>query len=381
MNNRLPPRWLVVGLMMFPQIVETIYSPVLTHIATAFRVSEGQASQTLSVYFLAFAAGVVCWGRLCDLIGRRPAMLAGLLTYGAGTLLALLATQFETLLLARVIAAFGAAVGSVVTQTMLRDSYQGSDLARVFSVMGIALSLSPVLGLVSGGLLADGLGYVGVFGALLALAIGLLLMACWQLPETRPATTQRVALWPLACRMVRDTGLWRSAALVALFNTMLFGYYSLAPFLFAGLGLSAGDFGYSGIVLALVFIGLPFAVRTLQPVLETLGREPEEAAASLGAGRFTSLRRVVLPELLPAWLTGFSLAFARGLGEYGSVIFIAGNLPYKTEIAPLLVTIRLEEYDYDGAVAIAALLLVASFACLLVINLIPLLFERGNSND
>lgn len=170
MNNKLPPLWLVVGLMMFPQIVETIYSPVLTHIATEFRVSEGQASQTLSVYFLAFAAGVVCWGRLCDLIGRRPAMLAGLLTYGAGTLLALLATQFETLLLARVIAAFGAAVGSVVTQTMLRDSYQGSDLARVFSVMGIALSLSPVLGLVSGGLLA--------------LAIGLLLMACRQLPET-----------------------------------------------------------------------------------------------------------------------------------------------------------------------------------------------------
>lgn len=250
MNNRLPPRWLVVGLMMFPQMVETIYSPVLTHIATEFRVSEGQASQTLSVYFLAFAAGVVCWGRLCDLIGRRPAMLAGLLTYGAGTLLALLATQFETLLLARVIAAFGAAVGSVVTQTMLRDSYQGSDLARVFSVMGIALSLSPVLGLVSGGLLADGLGYLGVFGALLALAIGLLLMACWQLPETRPATTQRVALWPLACRMVRDTGLWRRAALVALFNTMLFGYYSLAPFLFASLGLSAGEFGYSGIVLA-----------------------------------------------------------------------------------------------------------------------------------
>ncbi|WP_421211641.1 MFS transporter [Aeromonas enteropelogenes] len=255
MNNKLPPLWLVVGLMMFPQIVETIYSPVLTHIAAEFRVSEGKASQTLSVYFLAFAAGVVCWGRLCDLIGRRPAMLAGLLTYGAGTLLALLATQFETLLLARVIAAFGAAVGSVVTQTMLRDSYQGSDLARVFSVMGIALSLSPVLGLVSGGLLADGFGYLGVFGALLALAICLLLMACRQLPETRPITTQRVALWLLACRMVRDSGLWRSAALVALFNTMLFGYYSLAPFLFAGLGLSAGEFGYSGIVLALATLG------------------------------------------------------------------------------------------------------------------------------
>jgi sulfate transport system permease protein len=132
-----------------------------------------------------------------------------------------------------------------------------------------------------------------------------------------------------------------------------------------------------GITLALVFIGLPFAVRTLQPVLETLGREQEEAAASLGASRWTTWRRVVVPELLPAWLTGFSLAFARALGEYGSVIFIAGNLPYKTEIAPLLITIRLEEYDYDGAVAIAALLLVVSFVCLLAINAIPSLFSHG----
>jgi sulfate transport system permease protein len=133
----------------------------------------------------------------------------------------------------------------------------------------------------------------------------------------------------------------------------------------------------SGIVVALVFIGLPFAVRTVQPVLEALGREQEEAAVSLGAGRLTTLRRVVLPELLPALLTGFSLAFARGLGEYGSVIFIAGNLPYKTEIAPLLITIRLEEYDFSGAVAIATLLLVASFACLLAIGAMPRLFPGG----
>ena len=132
-----------------------------------------------------------------------------------------------------------------------------------------------------------------------------------------------------------------------------------------------------GIVVALIFIGLPFAVRSLQPVLETLGRESEEAAASLGASRLTALRRVVFPELLPAMLTGFSLAFARGLGEYGSVIFIAGNLPHRTEIAPLLVVIRLEEYDYGGAIAIAALLLIASFLCLLAINAIPLLFSHG----
>jgi sulfate/thiosulfate transport system permease protein len=139
-----------------------------------------------------------------------------------------------------------------------------------------------------------------------------------------------------------------------------------------------------GIVIALIFIGLPFAVRTVQPVLEALGREQEEAAASLGASRLTTLRRVVLPELLPALLTGFSLAFARALGEYGSVIFIAGNLPYKTEIAPLLITIRLEEYDYPGAIAIAALLLAASFVCLLAINAIPSLFaheRKGAKRD
>ena len=105
------------------------------------------------------------------------------------------------------------------------------------------------------------------------------------------------------------------------------------------------------IVIALVFIGLPFTVRTVQPILESLGQDQEQAAASLGASRFTTLRRVVLPEVLPALLTGFSLAFARGLGEYGSVIFIAGNRPYRTEVAPLLITIRLEEYDYDGAIA------------------------------
>ena len=136
-----------------------------------------------------------------------------------------------------------------------------------------------------------------------------------------------------------------------------------------------------GIVLALVFIGLPFAVRTVQPILETLGHDQEDAAASLGASRFTALRRVIFPEVLPALLTGFSLAFARGLGEYGSVIFIAGNKPFETEIAPLLITIRLEEYDYNGAIALAALLLLASFLCLLAINLIPLLFAHGRQED
>jgi sulfate/thiosulfate transport system permease protein len=123
-----------------------------------------------------------------------------------------------------------------------------------------------------------------------------------------------------------------------------------------------------GIVLALTFIGLPFVVRTLQPVLESLDPEVEEAAASLGASRLQTVSRVVLPALFPAWLTGVALAFARALGEYGSVVFIAGNMPMKTEITPLLIVTKLEQYDYGGATAIAVVTLVASFAILLGIN-------------
>ena len=123
-----------------------------------------------------------------------------------------------------------------------------------------------------------------------------------------------------------------------------------------------------GIIMALTFVGLPFVVRTVQPILRELPLEVEEAAASMGAGRLQVVFRLIFPELLPAIATGFTLAFARGLGEYGSVIFIAGNMPMKTEITPLLIMIKLEEYDYAGATAIALLFLVASFAVLLLIN-------------
>lgn len=125
-----------------------------------------------------------------------------------------------------------------------------------------------------------------------------------------------------------------------------------------------------GIAIALVFIGLPFVVRTLQPVIEELDRELEEASSTLGAGRFTTFRRVIFPLLLPPLLTGFALAFARGIGEYGSVVFISGNMPLRTEIAPLLIVTKLEQYDTPGATAIAVVMLAISFALLLGINLL-----------
>src|SRR5262249_13803778 len=123
-----------------------------------------------------------------------------------------------------------------------------------------------------------------------------------------------------------------------------------------------------GVLVALIFIGLPFVVRTVQPVLEDLDTEIEEAAASLGARRWQTVRRIVLPTLLPALLTGFALAFARAVGEYGSVIFIAGNLPMVSEITPLIIITKLEQYDYAGATAVASVMLVASFVLLLAIN-------------
>jgi sulfate transport system permease protein len=135
----------------------------------------------------------------------------------------------------------------------------------------------------------------------------------------------------------------------------------------AELGLKVA-FTPLGVVLALTFIGLPFVVRTVQPVLEDLETDAEEAAASLGATRLQTVTRVVLPVLAPPLMTGFALAFARAVGEYGSVIFIAGNLPYVSEIAPLLIVIKLEEYDYAGATTIAAVMLVISFLLLLIIN-------------
>jgi sulfate transport system permease protein len=137
--------------------------------------------------------------------------------------------------------------------------------------------------------------------------------------------------------------------------------------LLAPLGIQVA-FTPLGIFVALVFIGLPFVVRTVQPVLEDLEGELEEAAASLGAGRWTTVRRVVLPSIVAALMTGFALAFARAVGEYGSVIFIAGNLPNVSEIAPLLIVIRLQEFRYADATAIAAVMLVASFLLLLAIN-------------
>lgn len=141
------------------------------------------------------------------------------------------------------------------------------------------------------------------------------------------------------------------------------------------LGIKAA-YNQTGVVLALIFIGLPFVVRTVEPVLEDFDPAVEEAAVSLGADRWQTFQRVFFPTLFPSLLTGFTMAFARGIGEYGSVIFIAGNMPMKTEIAPLLIMTKLEQYDYAGATAIALVMLITSFGLLLLINFLQRLSSK-----
>jgi len=160
--------------------------------------------------------------------------------------------------------------------------------------------------------------------------------------------------------------------------TTLYSQNGLIGALFAPHGIKIA-FTPLGIAVALTFIGLPFVVRSVQPVLETLPKEIEEAAATLGADRWQTFRRVILPALAPALVAGMSLSFARAIGEYGSVVFISGNMPGRTEIAPLLIMSKLEQYDYAGATAIALVLLAGSFATLLALNLLQLVTVRRRS--
>lgn len=324
---------LAVALLMFPQIAQTLYSPALADIGRAFAVGPQQAAQTLSVYFLAFAFGVVVWGRMCDRIGRRPSMLAGMALYAGASVLALNVSTFNALLMAQALAAFGAAVGSVVTQTVLRDCFKGADLAQVFSVMGIALAASPAIGLFTGASLVQVFGYRGVLGCLLLLSLGLFLWCQNTLPETRPQSLTTPALLETLWQMLRDRDIWRSTLLVALFNIALFSYYSLGPFVFQRLDLSGQWFGYSGVILALGSgLGAWLNKRLLQRGLS--GPQLIQVAAAmmlLGAGGVMLLEQsalFVLPMLLV--VLAFGMAIPNILGSalvcYGDRLGTAGAL-------------------------------------------------------
>ncbi|ODA24205.1 MFS transporter [Photobacterium damselae subsp. damselae] len=240
---------------MLPQIAETIYSPILPSISQAFYVSVVDAGQTLSIYFIAFAVGVVFWGRMADIIGRRNSMLLGLLCYALACIVAALTNSFLILLVARAMSAFGLAVGSVISQTILRDGYSGKELAQTFNIMGLAISISPIIGLLAGtGLNILG-GYRIVFIMLAVLALSIFIICYLRLNETQSELNVTDSFFSVAKKMVMDTKIWLSACLVAGFNLLIFVYYQQGAFFFESLGYSSQQFGYSGIVLALGTFG------------------------------------------------------------------------------------------------------------------------------
>ncbi|MCJ8348972.1 multidrug effflux MFS transporter [Moritella sp.] len=241
---------LAVILLMFPQIIETMYSPALTSIKNHFGVSAAAAAQALSIFFIAFAVGVVVWGRMCDVIGRRISTLAGLMVFIVAAVFTLMAPSFNMLLVGFACCAFGAAVGSICIQTIIRDGYHGMELSHIFSIVGTSIGLSPVIGMLTGSWLTAHGGYTWVFSAMVVFVAALLVWAFIQLPETKPTNNRRDSLLAVGLKMLKDGHIWYISLMVAIFNISLFSYYSIAPFMFEKLGVSVEYFGYTGFVLA-----------------------------------------------------------------------------------------------------------------------------------
>ena len=325
----------VVLLLMFPQFVETIYSPALPSIARAYQVTDTQALLTISTYFIAFALGVIWWGIQSDYIGRRKAMLWGLSTYMIASIIALLAPSFEWVLAARILAAFGIAVGSVITQTMMRDLYTGTALSKVFSIMGIALSISPVIGLLLGGITVSAFGHVGIFALLAFCALLLVTKAFYQLPETKQTQDKISAqtILRLSQKMYTDRAIWRYALLVMSYNVLLFSYYSFAPFIFESNGYDASIYGYSGIVLALgSFGGSYFNKRCINKGITSnqliLGSAVFALAPSLLVYFLRDSMWFLLPVLLVVASFGVAIPniLSQALGAYKTAVGSAGAL-------------------------------------------------------
>lgn len=254
-QKQLPSIFIIIALVGFPQISEAIFTPVLPSLAKTFVIT-GQTSQlTMSSYFIGFAVGVPFWGRLSDRIGRRPAMLWGLTVYLAGNAGLLVAPAFAWLMIARLGQAFGAAAGSVVTQTIMRESFTGVRGARVFAQVSAAMALSPAFGPIIGGSLQTAFGtYRSVCAALIMMAIVLWFYVLLRLPETMPTDQPTRATTPgsqIIVRMLQTPRVWAYGLLISGINGVLFSYYAEAPFIFeTHFGLSAIQYGWLGLVIA-----------------------------------------------------------------------------------------------------------------------------------
>lgn len=245
---------LLIALVGFPQISETIYTPALPSVANGLMTSASMVEATLAIYFVGFALGVLLWGTISDFSGRYKAMLAGLLIYGLGTLGCANAGSVEELLVWRFLQAFGASVGSVITQTILRDAFDGEARTKLFSVMSGALAFSPAIGPLLGGIISQFLGWRANFWALTLLSIVLGVWAAWMLPETRPKRVGRLTarkFSDLFVSMIGSKVLWGHIFLIGATNGIIFGFYQEAPFVFIDqVGMQPSYYGFFGLLIA-----------------------------------------------------------------------------------------------------------------------------------
>lgn len=251
-----PSLLLMIVLVAFPQISETIYSPSLPDISHTLNTTNSAVQLTLSIYFIGFAIGVFCWGWLSDFIGRRPAMLGGLIFYGIGCFMCFYAETITFLLVSRFIQAFGAATGSIITQTILRESVSGSKRHAMFAQISAVIAFTPAVGPLIGGWVDQALGFRAVFFVLVAMSILLFIYTYLRLPETTDISTRkRIAIYPVVKRILSSPKVLVFGLLIGGINGVLFSYYAEAPFIFIEhFHISPGLYGFLGIFVALASI-------------------------------------------------------------------------------------------------------------------------------
>lgn len=251
-----PSLLLMIVLVAFPQISETIYTPSLPDIAVALGATNSSVQLTLSIYFIGFALGVFSWGWLSDFIGRRSSMLAGLLVYGMGSLMCFYSESIHLLLVSRFIQAFGAATGSIITQTILRESVSGNKRHVMFAQISAVIAFTPAVGPLIGGWVDQAFGFRAVFFTLVMMSVLLFMYAFWKLPETTDVSMRKkVAILPIVKKMLALPRVLVFGLLIGGINGILFSYYAEAPFIFIEhFQISPGVYGFLGIIVALASI-------------------------------------------------------------------------------------------------------------------------------
>lgn len=351
-RNTVPSILIIIVLVGFPQISESIFTPVLPMISSNMHISAATSQLTMSIYFIAFAIGVLFWGQLSDKIGRRLAMNLGIIVYLIGNIGLYISPSFDFLLASRFIQAFGASVGSVVTQTIMRESFDGITGAKVFSKVSAAMALSPAFGPLIGGLIQTYLGYRNVFSTLIIMATIVLLYSYARLPETRDTNNiQQVSLLKVTWRLLKDPVVWAYGILIGGINGILFGYYSEAPFIFMEhFGYSSVKYGSLGMTLALASLIGAIIVNFLVKYIKS------ETIAILGLA-FSSIASLLLLISLQ-----FNQAYLMIIGFF--LIFLGLN-------TTLPVTLNLALKGYEDVIGSASGIF--SFGYYLIVSLLTYL--------